>query len=162
MSDTCVIMTWHWITAATRHVSHNNTSILFPRLTNFTCPGATSAWPPDWNTIKCWMVPFFLMSSHHKNYLFLHEKIGFTLNWKVTEWVPKFASNWVLILTAGGFPVAFWTTRNSFVTISMTWPVWKTKSPFLTTAWEDRHPGTLGWLFNSRVGEDWRIHNFNQ
>ena len=48
-----------------------------------------------------------------------------TLNWSVTEWVPKFALNWVEILTAGGLPVQFCTTRNSFVTISITWPVWK-------------------------------------
>ena len=79
-----------------------------------------------------------------------------TLNWKVTEWVPKLASNWVLILTAGGLPVAFCTTRNSLVTISMTWPVWKTKSPFLLTASEERQPGMLGWLLSSRVGEDWK------
>ena len=79
-----------------------------------------------------------------------------TLNWNVTECVPKLASNWVLILTAGGLPVAFCTTRKSLVTISMTWPVWKTKSPFLLTASEERQPGMLGWLLNSRVGEDWK------
>ena len=61
------------------------------------------------------------------------------------------------MFTAGGFPVAFWTTRNSLVTISMTWPVWKTKSPFLFTASDDKQPGMLGWLLSSRVGEDWNI-----
>lgn len=37
----------------------------------------------------------------------------------------------VLIWTSGGFAVAFCITKNNFVTISMTWPVWNTKSPFL-------------------------------
>lgn len=31
---------------------------------------------------------------------------------------------------SGGFPVAFWITKNIFVTISITCPVWKIKSPF--------------------------------
>ena len=76
-----------------------------------------------------------------------------TLNWKVTEWVPKLASNWVLMLTLGGFPVAFCTTRKSLVTISITWPVWKTKSPFRLTASEERHPGMLACDRSSLVGE---------
>jgi len=103
---------------------HTSTSILFPLLTSFTCPGTTScpAAPP-------------------------------VLNWKVTECVPKFASNWVLILTRGGFPVAFCTTRNSLVTISITCPVWNTKSPFRLTASEERQLGMLAWDRNSRVGE---------
>ena len=46
-----------------------------------------------------------------------------------------------------------WTTRKSLVTISMTWPVWKTKSPFRFTASEDRQFGMLAWLRSSRVGE---------
>lgn len=37
----------------------------------------------------------------------------------------------VLIWTSGGFAVAFCITKNNFVTISITWPVWNTKSPFL-------------------------------
>lgn len=37
----------------------------------------------------------------------------------------------VLMWTSGGFAVAFCITKNNFVTISITWPVWKTKSPFL-------------------------------
>lgn len=36
----------------------------------------------------------------------------------------------VVMFTSGAFPTAFCTTRNSFVTISITWPVWNTKSPF--------------------------------
>lgn len=35
-----------------------------------------------------------------------------------------------LMVISGGFPVAFCMTRNIFVTISMTCPVWNTKSPF--------------------------------
>lgn len=46
----------------------------------------------------------------------------------------------VAMLTSGGLPVAFWTTKNNFVTISITCPVWKTKSPFfLRSVWK-RHP----------------------
>ena len=73
----------------------------------------------------------------------------------MTECVPKFASNCVAMLTAGGLPVAFCTTRNSLVTISITCPVWNTKSPFRLTASELRHPGMFGWDFSSRVGDDW-------
>ena len=83
----------------------------------------------------------------------------FTLNWKVTECVPKLASNCVLMFTLGGFPVAFCTTRNSLVTISITWPVWKTKSPFRFTASEERHPGMFACDLSSRVGEPWKYNN---
>jgi hypothetical protein len=54
------------------------------------------------------------------------------------------------------------TTRNSFVTISMTWPVWRTKSPFLRplleSAEEERQPGMFefAWLRVSRVGLVWK------
>ena len=135
--------------------AHSKTSILFPLFTSLTCPGVTSepppappppAPPPDWKKEFLWRTIHFSSPSPTVS----------TLNWKVTECVPKLASNWVLILTAGGLPVAFCTTRNSLVTISMTWPVWKTKSPFLLTASEERQPGMLGWLLSSRVGEDWK------
>lgn len=43
---------------------------------------------------------------------------------------PKFASNSVLMWISGGLDVAFWITKNNFVTISITCPVWNTKSPF--------------------------------
>ena len=75
----------------------------------------------------------------------------------MTEWVPKLASNWVLMLTVGGLPVAFCTTRKSLVTISMTCPVWKTKSPFLFTASEERQPGIFAWDLNSRVGDPCKV-----
>ena len=84
-------------------------------------------------------------------------KIKLALNWKVTEWVPKLASNWVLMLTVGGLPVAFCTTRKSLVTISMTCPVWKTKSPFLFTASEERQPGIFACDLNSRVGDPCKV-----
>lgn len=49
----------------------------------------------------------------------------------------------VLILISGAFPTAFCTTRNNFVTISITWPVWKTKSPFflLRSLWNKQPVG---------------------
>ena len=87
----------------------------------------------------------------------LFSKTKLALNWKVTEWVPKLASNWVLMLTVGGLPVAFCTTRKSLVTISMTCPVWKTKSPFLFTASEERQPGIFAWDLNSRVGDPCKV-----
>lgn len=48
------------------------------------------------------------------------------------------------MVISGGFPVAFWTTRNSFVTTSMTCPVCSTRSPFLLESSEPkRQPGEL-------------------
>ena len=211
---------------------YSKTSILLPRLTNLTCPGATScpAWPPvwkyfheffelclvfrfslvflvtlNWNVsvtsdpipaycLICWhqcpvntSLPFesdplsfkvcHLTSKSILNWISvssqsdfqchgydpthtLHDWLQwFTLNWKVTECVPKLASNCVLMFTLGGFPVAFCTTRNSLVTISITWPVWKTKSPFRFTASEERHPGMFACDLSSRVGEPWKYNN---
>jgi len=66
------------------------------------------------------------------------------LNAKVIDSEPKLASNSWAMLTWGGFPVAFCITRKSFVTISMTWPVCKTKSPLrrlLLSVEDDKHPG---------------------
>ena len=65
----------------------------------------------------------------------------------------KWASNSVAMLTCGGHPVAFCTTRKSLVTISMMWPVCRMKSPFPPESPlpppppvpEDRHPGMLLW-----------------
>ena len=96
-------------------------------------------------------------SSSTPKYHRLFSKTKLALNWKVTEWVPKLASNWVLMLTVGGLPVAFCTTRKSLVTISMTCPVWKTKSPFLFTASEERQPGIFAWDLNSRVGDPCKV-----
>lgn len=45
--------------------------------------------------------------------------------------IPKCGPYSVLMCTSGGFAVAFWMTRNNLVTISITCPVWKIKSPFL-------------------------------
>lgn len=64
----------------------------------------------------------------------------------------------VVILTSGGLPLAFWTTKNSFVTISITWPVWKTKSPFflLRSLW-NRQPvwSDVVLHVSGLASEDW-------
>ena len=119
-------------------------SILLPRLTNFAC---VEPW---------WSAEEAVKGVTEEAAV---EDVGgwlLFLKLKVTEPAPKLASNSVAILTCGGLPVAFCTTKNSLVTISMTWPVCKTKSPFLLIPSEERHPGTtLGWLRSSRVGLDW-------
>ena len=115
-------------------------SILLPRFTNFTWVGPW--WPEWWSEVTD-----------------VNAEAGWLLRLKlnVTLPAPKLASNSVEILTWGGFPVAFCTTRNNLVTISMTWPVWNTKSPLRLMPSEDRHPGTtLGWLRNSLVGLVWK------
>lgn len=116
-------------------------SILLPRFTSLTwveCPW----WPPSWPDVR----------------EVIAEGGGLLrLKLKVTEPAPKLASNSVERFTCGGFPVAFCTTKNSLVTISMTWPVWRTKSPFLLIPSDERHPGTtFGWLRSSLVGLDWK------
>lgn len=49
------------------------------------------------------------------------------------------------IFTSGALPTAFWITRNSLVTISITWPVWNTKSPFPWTSEWKRQPIWWWW-----------------
>ena len=119
------------------YFDHRKMSILLPRLTNFTWVG------PWW----LWWWSEEVMEVNAEAGWLLRLKLKLTLP------APKLASNSVAILTCGGFPVAFCTTRNNLVTISMTWPVWKTKSPLRLMPSEDKHPGTtLGWLRNSLVG----------
>ena len=114
-------------------------SILLPRLTNFTWVGPRCPWCGS-EVIEVTEGGWLLR-----------------LKLKVTLPAPKLASNSVATLTCGGFPVAFWTTRNNLVTISITWPVWNTKSPLRLMPSEDKHPGTtLGWLRNSLVGLVWK------
>ena len=120
-------------------------SILLPLLTNFACV------EPWWSeAVRGVTVGAEAVAAPAEGGWLLFLKL------KVTEPAPKLASNSVAMLTCGGLPVAFCTTRNNLVTISMTWPVCKTKSPFLLIPSEERHPGTtLGWLRSSRVGLDW-------
>lgn len=54
----------------------------------------------------------------------------------------------MLMCTSGGLAVAFCTTRNSFVTISITWQVWKTKSPFLRVI-SDWLETKMGWFITA-------------
>ena len=49
------------------------------------------------------------------------------------------------MLTSGGLPEAFWTTRNVLVMSSMTWPVCRTKSPFLLPITEDVDAVDSAW-----------------
>ena len=50
----CALITWIWTRVWNTRVTcpHNNTSILFPFFTSFTCPGDTSDWPPDWKIFR--------------------------------------------------------------------------------------------------------------
>lgn len=107
---------------------HTSTSILFPFLNTLIWPLCTSGSPVHLNVNVTICPPKFASNLQtNRSPLFFQAK--------------KAATHSVKTLTSGAFPTAFWTTKKSFVTISITCPVWNTKSPFflLKSLW-NKHP----------------------